>query len=387
MHEIPLSTGGIRSEFDKLSPLLTYRIIASYLKNSDSKTVYLGYDGRSSCLPLYTIAQSAILNSNKECYALNVKSTPVIAFLSYMNNQLGIQITASHNPLNYVGIKLFNKGIEESEKVRLFEDTSLINSKWQQFSNINYAPLEESYYSTIKNLIKLTKKHEILVDFAGLCASIDAKKAISSFKNITLVSTNSNLYFPERELEPTEENLNNSIKMIKELNLDLGFAFDGDSDRCRVIFNQEMLSQEQQLLIMSYYMIKKHNLKEIISTVESSTSLKVLCEKLNCKLRITKVGSANISKELLNSNSNFGAEPCGEYIFKNFHYAPDGIFLLLKFLELYERLGKEKIVEIIHEFDIYKVSRSKIKVNNKEKIMSLLESKVKKTFHNIEEIN
>ncbi|MCX8166942.1 MAG: hypothetical protein N3E37_03765 [Candidatus Micrarchaeota archaeon] len=385
MQKIPLSTGGIRTVYQNLNPLQAYDIILDFLADKKSDTVFVGYDGRKSCLPIYFMAKSAIIYSQTKCHDLGIVSTPIIAFLSYKYKKLGIQMTASHNPLKYVGIKLFNNGIEESQYLKNLKKH--VSPNWYSFTNVVNSDNQCEYYKEIRNYVDVKSEFTIAGDFSGLCASTDAINSVKRFPNLKLISTNSNVPYPERELEPVEENLTNFINLCRSAKVDAGFAFDGDADRCRIILDNNLLTQEQQLLIFGHYMINKFKLKEIISTVESSTSLKYMCSKLKSKLKITKVGSANVSRELKNSESLFGAEPCGEYIFKEFHLAPDGIFLMLRFMEILENYGTEKIKDIIEKYDIYKVVRSKITVSNRDKVIEIISKKAKSMFDQIESVD
>ena len=360
------STGGIRRKYKDFHPLLTYWIARALAIDSKKPFLAIAKDGRRTCEPLFHSASSAIMSAGCDSVDLGIAPTPVVSHYTKKNSCSGIMVTASHNPLSYVGMKFFIDGLEESQKVE-----KLLGGKkqvgWEKIGSSRRIDYLRTYTRDLAGHVKLRNKHEVFLDCGGLSCSLYAPAAMRELHQ-DFECTNSSINSPERDLEPKESNLGNTLRMIK--NNQIGLAFDGDGDRCRVILHKKVLEEEEQILLMAHHVLRSSRKggkgATIVSTVESSTSLKRMVESMGSKLMITRVGSNHVAKEIIKHSAIWGAEPCGEYVFPEFHCGADGLFTAAKFLEVME---KNKQQEILDEFNCYHVAREKIAVKDKEGTM------------------
>ncbi len=353
-------TGGIRKKFSDFDILSGKNLCRTFGEKSDQSKAVIAYDGRTSCIPYYYTGIAGLCEARKQVIDLGIAPTPVVAYASMVNDAVGISTTASHNPLEYVGYKFFMNGIEQSELIS--KETNRgenLELNWEEFKDVEHVGLFERYIEMLEREFLDLKNSVLGYDSGGLCGA-RYFPAIAERIGIDLISTNSVCCLPERELEPRKENLAYLQKLSLVRDVTTLIAFDGDVDRCRAIVDKRMLEEDEQLLIMTGYVLKKRSGK-IVTTVEASTSVSELVKHFTGKdvVRV-KVGSANIAKALKENDGLFGGEPCGEYIFPEFHYCADG---MITGLMLLRALGEIDYERILDDYCNYILVRKKVDAN------------------------
>ena len=387
-------TSGIRGIYGKdITEELAYKIANVFA----DQNVVIGRDTRTSGLALQEACTQAVVGRTKDAYLLGIVPTPTLALATLKKNCLGIMITASHNPSEYNGFKLFREGKEITrDEERDFENRfnkgviKEIESHNAAVFDDKLLPEEyraiEDHKGMIKRLVDCNaiakRKLKVVVDCNGAAATItpDLLRELGCH----VISVNAELEGFNRASEPNTENLQKTAAIVKAVNADLGIAHDGDGDRCVVIDETgQVLPLDAQLAIMIENELVsgfRHQVSEkkpknkkpmIISTVEASLLVRETCERNGADIKITPVSTVYISEELEKNNALFGGEPCGEYVFANAgHHAPDGILAAAKFVEI---AANSRLSELRKKYKQYPMIREKFKCEKKDKYQTIRE--------------
>jgi phosphoglucosamine mutase len=367
----------------KICPLGNYQI--SNTKTNKMEKMIVGRDTRESGEKLF----QAIANTGIEIIDLGIVPTPTLALATMKHKCPGIMITASHNPPEYNGLKLFLDGAEitrENEReieTKYFE--TMLNIERRAPHVIKDEKIIEEHKETIKKAVASekikSKKFKVVIDCNG-AGSVLTPYLLQEL-GCTVLSVNSETSGFNRASEPNEQNLQHLISIMKTVGADIGFAHDGDADRVIVIDeNGEILPLDVQLAMMIEHEIKESKNRKVISTVEASLLIRETIEKNSGQAIITRVSSVEISELMKKESAIFGGEPCGEYVFNNRREinknnvdpnapenpvqtsrAPDGPLAVAKFLEILAEKGK--LSELKKKYKQYPILREKFKCEMK----------------------
>jgi phosphoglucosamine mutase len=355
-----------------LTPILTAKIGLAVVTFSKAKRVLAARDTRVSGSMLENALVSGLLAAGANVTCLDVVPTPVLAFLTKkLNADAGVMITASHNPPEYNGIKIFDSdGLaydEESQNKieRIIDRGSFSLAEWR---NIGEAvSLDESnlYVEMTTKTAKPSKEWRVVVD-PGCGATCNLAPAVfkKSGCKLTAVNAQPDGFFPARSSEPNPDSLKPLAKIVKELGADIGIAYDGDGDRVAFIDEKGNFADfDRSLAAYAAYAVKKKNGGTVVTSVEASMCVEKMVEAQGGRVIRTKVGDIYISEAVKRHRAVFGGEPCGAWIHPKFHYCPDGILSSILLLKALEDEGK-KLSEFIAETPQYATVRENIHCNN-----------------------
>jgi phosphoglucosamine mutase len=347
-------------------------------------TLVIGYDGRSTGSMLVCALGAGAMQNGVDIIDIGFCTTPTLANYTHIRHCLGAMITASHNPAQYNGIKLFSNGAElakdAEEKIGkllqealkagsspLHTDWTDTGSKSSQHISAREAHLKVISDNIDTSLIK-AKNPKIVLDAGHLSGCSLTKEMLESI-GCNVISINDSIGEPfNRILEPNEKSLGQLCKRVVDENADLGIAHDGDADRSVIVDETgKILGLDTQLAIAVENILKQTNSKNkiIVSTVESSLSLAQVCKENGAELDITPVGSLHVARRMKEVHALFGGEPCGEYIFSKGVHAPDGLMAAFFFVQLFCKEGK--LSKLASQIKSYPMHRDKIACANEKK--------------------
>lgn len=348
-------TDGIRGEANTTLSLETAfrvgRFLGHYYKNNGHKRVIIGKDTRLSSSMYENVLAAAIASSGSNVYLLGYCSTPALAFVTEKDKfDIGIMISASHNPYSDNGIKIFgNNGIKISEEIEaLIEDyidkpIGIEYAKKAEIGNVfSYEKGKIEYQEWLHKLYPLDLKgYRLLVDLANGSNCVMAKnvldktKAYVDYINDHFDGININNKCGSTHLEM----LQNSIK---EGNYDLGFAFDGDADRVLFVDHQGQVIDGDKIMYMLTNYLKEKGLlshNTLVTTVMSNMGLFKALEKEGIKVDITAVGDKNVLDSMLKNDYVIGGEQSGHIIYRNDANYGDGLRTALFVLSILKEKG------------------------------------------------
>lgn len=358
-----------------LTPVLATQVGLAIATFSQAKTALVGRDTRTSGFMLANALVSGLLSGGAKVRDVGILPTPALAFLTCkMKADVGVMITASHNPPEYNGIKIFNddsmaydeKSQTKIERIIEQEHFSLAN--WQNISEAQLTQQNHLYVETITQNMKLHRNWHVIVD-PGCGATYSLAPTVLSSLNCRTTALNAQPdgFFPARSPEPNEKSLTSLSKIVRKLDADIGLAYDGDGDRVAFIDEEgELADFDRILAAYAAYVTKKNNGGIVVTSVEASMCIEKMVEPHGGKVIRTKVGDIYLSEVIKKQKAIFGGEPCGAWIHPQFHYCPDGILssvLLLKALDDQDKTLKE----LVAETPKYPTLRKNIKCSNETK--------------------
>ncbi len=367
-------TSGIRRKIDEIPPEFAIKLGAALGTYTEGDNVVVGRDTRSSGPMLEGNLAKGLTSAGKNVVKTGVVPTPTVG-VGTKKHGTGVMITASHNPPEYNGFKLWNtegsfKPEEEDALQKIFES--------QKFKKGTGRVLKEDFIEEhiklILSKIPPVSDVKVLVDCAGGSGSTVTPLMLERLGcEVIAINTNKNGIFPHL-LEPTEKNLQETCEIVRKHDVDIAFAHDGDADRTAAIGKDGKLIEWDSFLSVLAY-----GLDTVVTTVDASMRIEDVCKKV---VR-TPVGDVYVADGIRKNNADFGGEPSGTFIFPDVHIYPDGVTTAAKAVSL---INEGRFYEILSDIKSYPMERVKIPVENerKEQIMSNLKKVVDAEYSDID---
>lgn len=317
--------------------------------------VAIGKDTRISSDLLEGALIAGLCSAGADVLHLGVIPTPGVAFLTIANQaDAGIVISASHNPFEHNGIKIFNaQGFKLSDALENeIEDMILFNKKaplktCAEIGKVIYAD-EQASEDYIDHLVGTVD-----TDFAGMRILIDCANGAAAATAGRLFDRFPKLHSDIINVDPDGININRDCgsthieklsAMVKAGNYDMGIAFDGDADRCLAVDeNGILIDGDQVLAICGTDLMRKGELSgnTVVATVMSNLGLRIFCKERGVTLGITPVGDRNVLEEMERGGFILGGEQSGHTIFRKFATTGDGELTALQLLSVVYRSGEK----------------------------------------------
>lgn len=354
------------SEINEESLQIIIKAIYNFVSKATGKnnlTVVLGCDMRISSPSLFKTAKLTLERCGASVIDVGLVSTPSFYYsvLKYRYDA-GIQISASHNPKEYTGLKMVRR--EGNKIIKIGKTTGLEEIKQNIMKGS--ATKDYKYGSTATNFNVLKDEVKDIIteigiqDFKPLKVVADPANAMGSlyleelFKNIpcTLVRMNFELdgTFPSHQPDPLQfDTLIELQKRVIEEKADLGIAPDGDGDRVFFIDEKgEIISATLITSLISDEILKKSPKEKIIVDIRYTNNVRNVCKKYNSQMLISKVGHALITEQLNREGATFAGESSGHFYFRQSGGAESSLRVILMILKLMSNQNR-KISEIVKE--------------------------------------
>lgn len=377
---------------DVLTPEFATRLAACYGSVVRGK-IAVGADTRTTSPMLKDAVIAGLLSAGCDAVDLGILPTPAVQYAVRQYYDGGIMITASHNPPKFNGLKFLDEyGIGlpddiELEIENLYFDSEPIRASWneigEKYTNDNI--IEEYIQTAISNVdVDAIKEAnlKVVLDCGSGAGSFTAPYLVRKLGcEVTTLNCQADGFFPGRDPEPIEENLQELISVVKELDADIGLAHDGDADRTICIDeNGAFVLGDKTFTLVEKQMLKENGGGTIVTTVATSQAIYDIAEEYNGEVIATAVGDLLVARKLKDTNGLFGGEENGGLIFPNFVYGRDAALTVAKILEI---IAKEKktLSQLVSELPTYYSAKMKTECADdlKEKIMSKIAAEVKET--------
>lgn len=358
--------------------------------NSAKPTVLIGKDTRASGDMLEAALTAGLCSVGCNVLSVGVIPTPAVAYLVGLYEcEAGIMISASHNPCEYNGIKIFQKSGYKLDDALEDEIESIILDNAEKIEYKiggevgNSTKCKSALKDYIEHVVATTDVKfdglKIALDCANGSASACAKEIFTSLgaKCFMLSDTPDGVNINDKCGSTHPEEL---MKFVKDAGLDLGLAFDGDADRMLAVDeNGELVDGDKVIAICSSKMKQEGTLKKdtAVVTVMSNMGFFKFCEEHDIKCEKTAVGDRYVLEKMLKEGYNIGGEQSGHVIFLDYATTGDGELSGVQLLEAVVKSGK-KLSELASVMQVYpqvlinvKVSaEGKKKYNNDEYIIA-----------------
>ncbi len=358
------------------------RYLGWYYSKEHKAKVVIGKDTRRSSYMFEYALVAGLTASGADVYLLHVTTTPSVSYVVRTDGfDLGIMISASHNPYYDNGIKVINAQgkkleAEVEEKVEEYIDGKVGEIPLAKRENIgktvDYAMGRNRYIGYLISIATRSfKDKKVGLDCSNGSASAIAKNVFDALGAKTYVINN----------EPDGTNINRECgsthieylqKFVKDNNLDVGFAYDGDADRCIAVDeNGEVVDGDNILYVCGVYM-KQHGQLEndtIVTTVMSNIGLYKALDREGIKYEKTAVGDKYVCENMMQNGHCLGGEQSGHIIFSKHATTGDGILTSLKIMEAMLE-NKNTLGNLRKNLKIYPQLLVNVKVKDKNEVMN-----------------
>lgn len=341
-------TNGVRGVFGKeltLSSIidLSYSL-ASYFKEG---SIIIGYDGRVSSPILSKLVRSAVNSAGLDVADAGLIPTPCLQYgAKYLGFRGGIMITASHNPPQYNGIKpCASDGVEISRCDELKVEEIYYTKEFSKVDGLGRAYVQtdviDSYIESTLQLLDIggikDRNFTIVMDTGNGAQALVAPFLLTKLGcKVIIINGNINGNFPGRGSEPTSDNLGVLTNMVRKMKADFGVAYDGDGDRA--IFCDDKgtvhFGDKTGALLARHLLRTRHKGTEIVCPINTSMVLTWVVEEERSKVTYTKVGSVDVSREMIKRKAVIGLEENGGFMYGKLNQVRDGALATALILEM-----------------------------------------------------
>lgn len=370
------------------------RFIGDYYKKNGKGKIVLAMDTRLSSKMFESILTSAIISSGSDVYQLGYASTPCLAYIAGNKDfDCGVMISASHNPFDDNGIKIFgNNGLKIGDE---FEN--LIENYIDNPEGIEYA-LKENIGRVIDYEYAIKEYQDWLIasyptKFSDLRVVVDLANGASCYTaKEVLNKTGLNVDFINDNPDGININTNCGSTHLENLKEEvikgkyaLGFAFDGDADRVKFVDKEgREVSGDKIMYLLAKYLKDNNKLTNntLVTTVMSNIGLFKALDKNNIAYDVTAVGDKNVADSMILNDFVIGGEESGHIICRLDSNFGDGLKTALLVLEAINHYKKD-LIELTDELTIYPQLLINVKVKDKEIVLN--DDEINKVIKNIEE--
>ena len=384
-------TSGIRgligSEVTCELALNVGKSLAYYLGNKG--TVVIGYDTRTTNQMLDQAICAGLLESGVDVIKIGMVPTPLVGYATEkLDADAGIMLTASHNPSQYNGIKLWNKNgmaytqAQERKIEEIYANRDYISVSWENVGKLSVnEEIKGQYIDDLVDMVDIKEGLKVVIDCAsGAGSEISPLVFRKAGCEVTTLNSQPDGFFPGRNPEPNAENLQTLMKTVVAIGADLGIAHDGDADRMITVDENGNISPFDSLLAL----ISKQFDGDIVTTVDAGLCMD---ESVKGEVLRTPVGDVNVAEVIIERDAAFGGEPSGTWLHPDFCMCPDGILSGLRMAEIVSRDGK--LSELLAQIPQYPNIREKITCSKeaKVKVMENMEDLLRDAFDDIVDVN
>jgi phosphomannomutase/phosphoglucomutase len=381
-----------RTANDVLTPEFASRLAACY-GTLVKGTVAVGGDTRTSTLMLKQAVTAGLLSSGCDVVDLGILPTPGVQYAVRKYYDGGVMITASHNPPQYNGLKFLDEdgiGIPDEmdlEIERMYFDDEPDRVEFHEIGQLysNDKVIDEYVDEAVSKVdVEAIRKAnlKVVVDCGSGAGCFTAPYLIRKLGcDVTTLNSQPDGFFPGRNPEPIEENLQELIHVVKELNADIGLAHDGDADRTICIDEKgNFVLGDKTFTLVEKQMLKENDGGIIVTTVATSQAIYDVADAYNGEVIATAVGDLLVARKLKDEDGLFGGEENGGLIFPDFVYGRDAVMTVAKILETVAKEGKP-LSELVAELPVYYASKTKVECPDDEKefVMASIADEIQKT--------
>ena len=346
--------------------------------------ILIGKDTRRSSYMFEYALAAGITASGADAYLLHVTTTPSVAYITRMDDfDCGVMISASHNPFYDNGIKLLNRNGEKMEETTIDLVEAYLDGELEIFGvklpEIPFAKREKigrtvDYVSGrnryIGYLISLG-----MYSFKGVKVGLDCANGASwNIAKSVFEALGAKTYVMNAEPDGININENagsthieNLQKFVVDNDLDVGFAYDGDADRCLCVDEKgEVVTGDHILYLLGIYMKEKGQLDNntVVTTVMSNFGLYKAFDKVGIDYAKTKVGDKYVYEYMAQNGCRLGGEQSGHIIISKYATTGDGILTSLKVMEVM-MAKKKKLSELCKDLAIFPQVLKNVRVGDK----------------------
>ena len=350
--------------------------------------IVVGYDSRTSNKMLESALTAGILEGGCNVLSLGLAPTPLVGYATMkIGADAGVMITASHNPPQDNGIKVWNRNgmayraHQERALEKVIHYKTFTNTSWENIGRVkDISSLSSLYITDLLNFINIKPGLKVVVDCANGAASYMSPLLLRKAGcDVITLNSQPDGFFPGRMPEPSDKNLGELKKMVKKSKADLGIAHDGDADRMVAVDEKGVMAEFDKLLSL----VASEIGGRVVTTVDASSTIDLCMDKIDGQVIRTEVGDVHVAEAIEEHKASFGGEPSGTWIHPDFCMCPDGLLSALRVIELVQKKGP--LSQLLKNVPSFPTLRERIdcKEDQKNLVMEKVKKKLPHLFESV----
>ena len=329
--------------------------------------IYVGCDARETSESIKRAFIDGLISTGCHVVDVGLVTTPLMIFCSGQYDSCAVSITASHNPKNYNGFKVFDKGaIPFSYETGIGEIENIFKSKNFKVGEGNvevFNPREDYTTHLIGSLGLAGAKKKIVLDcFNGGGSEINPFVFEKLGLEVLKIRCDGDGNFPESGPDPSkEENLEELKQKVIDVGADLGIAVDGDGDRLSVVDEMGNIIKPQDIFCLLVKNAKQPNLK-VVYDILTSNEVSDVIKETGGEPIVSRVGHTYISQKAMKEKAQLSGELSGHYYFPETFYGDDALFAGMKLIQYLMKEGKP-LSECLKGLPVYFSNNKRVKVS------------------------
>ncbi|NIZ41088.1 phosphomannomutase/phosphoglucomutase [Entomospira entomophila] len=328
--------------------------------------IYVGRDDRASSPEIFEALSRGIMDAGANVVNLGLTTTPAVYFATaHYDAQASVQITASHNPKEYNGLKISRAkaipvggetGLKELEQLVLHSPITPVSA--DKRGTMQEKDITADYLKFLTPFVPNCSGLKIGIDFSNGMAALYVPQLLTN-AGATIININEEIdgTFPNHEPNPLEEkNLEQIISLVKQNDLDIGIIYDGDADRAMFIDEKGTFIRPDVITaVLAKALEIPQNSNVLVDIRTSRGVMQYLEQTMGSTVHMWKVGHAFAKLKLKEIDAILGGELAGHYYFRDFFNCDSGILASLLVLKATKELHAQKqaISTLISEIDCY----------------------------------
>lgn len=335
--------------------------------------IVVGWDGRTSSPAFARIVSSTLALAGHRVIEVGVLPTPATQYnVLALRAQMGVIVTASHNPPEFNGVKcIAGDGLEALRPTEEAIEASVAAHEGQGAPYERIGEISQDFEGARRYVDGIVaqvdsgsiakRKFHVVLD-CGNGASVPTSPSLLRQLGCRTVTLNGHLdgTFPGHMSEPTESNLADLVHTVPATGADLGVAHDGDADRAVFVDEKGTFQPGEKILtLMAQEFVRRHPGGVVVTPVSASQSVEDVVRPLGGEVVYTRVGSPVVTREMQRRKAVFGGEENGGLIFPAFQIARDGAMTAAAVLELLAQRNLT-LSEAIRDLPAYSLVKQKV---------------------------
>ena len=360
------------------------RYLGWYYGKTHKARIVIGKDTRRSSYMYEAALCAGLTASGADAYLLHVTSTPSVSYIARADDfDCGVMISASHNPYHDNGIKLINSDGEKMEdelldgiEAYLDSDRALPYAMRENIGcTVDYSAGRNRYIGYLISLATRSYKgRRVGLDCANGSTWMMAKSVFDALGADTYVISNR----PDGlniNVDCGSTHIEQLCRFVRSNHLDVGFAFDGDADRCIAVDDKgQVVNGDHILYVCAKYMQDKGTLgsSKVVTTVMSNMGLYKALDELGIGYEKTAVGDKYVAENMRRNGHLIGGEQSGHIIFGRLASTGDGLLTAIKVMEAITET-KQPLSELAAGMKMYPQTLKNVVVTDKDETLSCAE--------------
>lgn len=322
------------------SVFLIGKALGSFARDKGDDQLAIGRDGRLSSPVLSKALAAGILSSGCDVIDIGMVPTPLLYYAtSVFNKHSGVMLTGSHNPPNYNGLKMVVRGVTIAEQdIQELYQRIITKRMYEGSGSLQEVNINERYIHQLLSNVQLKRPLKIVIDAGnGVTGQIAPQLFRELGCEVEELYCEINGKFPNHHPDPSQvENLTDLMRLVREKQADIGFAFDGDGDRLGVVTSQgAIIWPDRLLMLFAQSILKAQTQAKIIFDVKCTYHLDQMIKGLGGEPLMWKTGHSLIKAKMKETEAQLAGEMSGHFFFKDRWFGfDDALYAGARLLEI-----------------------------------------------------